>query len=195
MELIEKKINEELRSLLRGRTSSLLFRKALEVKESHEARRLSERSQSRQLESRVREKLVNQGLSEASVITSLSHTHTQDGNWMIVIGSDQNIGVDLESEQRKVHAKLGSRLISASEQKIRLSVLEFWVIKEAAFKSNPQNHRTYLPQYLVRSWDEKTRTGKIQLPPSSQGNVWHCKFKLLKVDSWLISLAHTYSAC
>jgi hypothetical protein len=78
--------------------------------------------------------------------------------------------------------------ITTEQERSELSwdVLQFWVVKEAAFKANPKNDGTVLPQYPIKYWDPNAREGIVALP----GTSLRCRFRLLDIGPWWIALAH-----
>jgi phosphopantetheinyl transferase len=152
--------------------------------------RLSQKSLTQELEKQVRETLKTERILKSPPFLSVSHSQFEDQMGAVVIGSSQRIGVDLENLKRKVHPKVEARIVHESEHCFHLNVLEFWVIKEAVFKCNPDNLGTVLPHYQVTAWDSNERQGEVQFV-SRQETLMNRLFrvKLLQVESWLIAIA------
>lgn len=152
--------------------------------------RMKQRDLSEQLEAQVRSILTTKGISADSLFFSRSHSQFNQLMSAIVIGSTERIGIDLENLNRKVHPKVGARIIHESEGSMQLSVLEFWVIKEAAFKCNLDNFGTVVPQYQVISWDSQLRQGEVRfVSKDTLHKNRDFQVKLVQVDSWLIAVA------
>ncbi len=121
---------------------------------------------------------------------SASHTRNEKGHWVIVLGSDHPVGIDVEAEHREVHPRLEQKILSEEERSLELMPLEAWVIKEAAFKAQRQNEGTVLSQYRILSWDRSqdkmTGLGKIRTPSGKM-----TRFQLLNREGWLIAVAHS----
>ncbi len=179
---LEEKLRDALRILMAGRPSAVRF---VQFEKKHE----QQRELSRQLKQDVRAELLRQGAEPKWVKTSLSHTHSANFHGILVIGSDHSVGVDLEHTERKVHPRVGPRITHPNEEKFGLQVLEYWVMKEAAFKATPQNAETYLPQYVLMQWDPLTQEGDIQLLPRGTS----CRVKLLTIGLWTVAFAHSLS--
>jgi 4'-phosphopantetheinyl transferase EntD len=139
------------------------------------------------LKQEVKEQLLALVAPSESVKMSVSHTNAGSLGLIVVVGSDQFIGVDVEALNRSVHPAVGPRISHGHETHFGLTPLEKWVIKEAAFKANPKNQDTYLPQYKIVQWDNVNQTGILeppQLPPH-----WKCFFTLLKLQNWYFAFA------
>ena len=67
---------------------------------------------------------------------SLSHNEAGALVWLIPKSAKLAIGVDLESENRKVNPKLEARIRTEQDDK-KLSVMGLWSLKEAIYKSVP----------------------------------------------------------
>ena len=182
-----KELEQEWIQLTLGRPCVVLLRKA-EGPLKGRATRSQESKMARQLEHEIKDFLIKQGVSADLIKTTVSHTSTSAGSWVMGAGSDQRIGIDLESSQRRVHPRVGFRLLTRAESNLGLSILEAWVAKEAAFKANPNNSGTLLPQYQITGWDAGNRTGEIQLPPT-EGEMGVCRFKVVASENWLVGMA------
>lgn len=192
---MEETLTQELRRLLNGGVVFVRFG-VTEVQKSFTL----------QLKQEVREGLIQQGVDQNAIVTSVSHTQVGQESWVLVVGSDQRVGVDLECAHRKVHPRLVTRILSDQERTLEMSVLEAWVAKEAGFKANPQNQGTVLPQYRLTAWNPKFREGEMLFPtvtpvPSEQARArvsfpslasWSCKFKVLRLEDWWVGLATAF---
>lgn len=133
--------------------------------------------------------------TESHPFISLSHT-----KWPhpITVGaaappSIGPIGIDLEWRGRSVSREAGERFCAESDRASAAFAqggeLLLWVIKEAAYKSNPHNLGSVLPQYTVvseRGQGKGDRTCRVSGPGGWQGQVcWQ-----LWGDWWLaVSIA------
>lgn len=66
---------------------------------------------------------------------SLTHSKDVAGAWLMPAAQVRGLGVDVELSNRKVPPPVKARL--AHKQDIKLSDLELWTLKEAAFKALP----------------------------------------------------------
>ena len=181
--MMESRLNQELSSFFQDHPIEVQFKKIEHIRNSPE-NYTPELSSA--LKSEIIHKLSPSGIKSNAVFTSVSHTRKNEETWLVVAGSIQRIGVDLEISDRKVHPRVLHRLISPEESKFDLNVLEFWVVKEAAFKVKPINPGTFVSQYPITDWNRMTGTGKIRFPlPSKQ----ECNFKLIKLKPWLFAFA------
>jgi len=177
---LEKGIQKELKEFFKERPS-IAFLEVL-PKEGVRTADLA----SSDLKQKVKNQLLKECVDPLQSKMSVSHTTWGRCGLVLVIGSDQFVGVDVENCERPVHSALGPRISPSDESRYGLSPLEIWVIKEAAFKANPYNQGTYLPQYQLIGWNKASQKGRIQLPQLSS---WECSFKLLKIQDWVIVLA------
>ena len=129
-------------------------------------------SESRRSEQALMELL---GKSDGRIFTSISHSglseKTETDQYVLAAGLGTGharivagIGVDIEKADRKVDGSMDVILIAPEERKHGLSLLDFWVIKEACFKANPRNEKTALPQYVVESMDLASGKGTLVGP-------------------------------
>lgn len=110
----------------------------------------------------LKTKLKN-NLQNIKTITT-THTIIKDKLYIIVIGSSDllGIGVDLEFKFRVVNSRLKERITIYTERKYNISTLEYWIIKEASFKScYPNNKGHILKDYKLIDWDTHTKKGKV----------------------------------
>lgn len=71
---------------------------------------------------------------------SLTHSKDVAGAWLMPAALVRGLGVDVELTQRKVPPQVKARL--THQQDIKLSDLELWTLKEAAFKALPHLAQT-----------------------------------------------------
>lgn len=145
--------------------------------------RAAEWLQARKLETLVRQDLLDTGVAQDAIALSVSHTQFETESWVIVVGGDRRMGVDLEWRGRELSEKVFVRTVSEKEQWEGLKPLDYWVAKEAVFKSNPHNSGTTLPDYQVILWDTNLAMGEISYPGGFG------RFKLVYSDVWLVGFA------
>ena len=73
------------------------------------------------------------------------------------------------------------KFIRPEEASLQLNPLHIWVIKEALFKSNPDNGGTVLPHYKIISFNQGAGRGQI-------GSL-ELRFTLSDFSGWVVSLA------
>ncbi len=102
---------------------------------------------------------------ETGRLWSLSHTRGA----CLAISIDQNstkkierIGVDFERKDRKTSLAARKRVVSPAEESFDLEFLDYWVLKEAAFKANPRSAESILTQYQLIKWNKNKNQGLIQ---------------------------------
>lgn len=122
-------------------------------------------------------------LSRLFQFTSVSHTQTKHTSFMLAVGADQPIGVDVEWAQRKTHPRLLSKLIDPELDKSGLTPLEYWVIKEAAFKANSKNKETFLSHYSIKEWNPLKQQGQVKACSHFTG-----QFQISYWKSWVMAL-------
>jgi phosphopantetheinyl transferase (holo-ACP synthase) len=124
---------------------------------------LSEKKGSLEIKIKFEEVKMKYALSSSKWKTSISHTKGS------VVGVALNlrqevlgIGVDLEIENRSVSQNAFYRFTHSKERdKFKnLQPLEFWVMKEAAWKSNPLASQTLIPHYFI---EKQTSKNKYQM--------------------------------
>jgi phosphopantetheinyl transferase (holo-ACP synthase) len=153
-------------------------------------RRNREKTLGNQLKGVLQEDLKKQGVPSDRVRISLSHTHFQNCHRLLMVGSDHSVGADLEEESRPVSDAVFNRIVHESEKKFPLSALEFWVIKEAAFKANSRNAGSVLPQYQVAQWNQDEGHGEVIYQGEEKSGL-QPKFKVMcrKEERWWIAVA------
>jgi len=193
--MFEKELNQELKDLLRGRIGVA----RMDVETRYSTIRERQREGRQRLEREVRRELQRELGDAEPVQISVSHTSINEESWIIVVGSDQYVGVDLESKARKTQPGILNRITNSEERsRADWDSLKFWVVKEAAFKSNPDNSETVLPQYIIQEWNPSRNEGIVLLPKrhsratETPGLGKVCRFRLLELEQWYIAFAHTF---
>ena len=194
MNTLENDLMSLWKPYLGGASLEIRFRRVEyrrdEVGQNKPSVRQLEWALARQLEGEVRDGLLGQGVSEKLISTTVSHSSSPElGHWVLVLGSSQRIGVDLESAQRTHHAGLRDWLVMKSEDHLGLTPLEFWVIKEAVFKYNIENEGTFLPQYQILTWDPELRLGSARFASRTRAYQMDCHFALTQKKGWLAAIA------
>jgi hypothetical protein len=141
------------------------------------------------LRTQVQAELVEREVRSEDIHLSSSHTRSRAGERIVaVVGSDHRVGVDLEDRNRSVSEKVAARIQDVSETRFGLTPIELWVIKEAAFKANPRNAGTLIPQYRLIDWvpnlDKGGGVGEVH--HSVEGRL---KVLLIPEDLWHLALA------
>lgn len=133
-------------------------------------------------EARRAELAVRDSLAGGAICVSVAHS----ADVVIAVGFTGlrgGVGVDFESIARETHPELKKKVEHPSERHFSLSALELWVIKEASFKSDPNNAGLYISQYIVKSYD----------PVSGEGEVvreaFRCRFLLIELPKWIVAFA------
>jgi 4'-phosphopantetheinyl transferase EntD len=133
---------------------------------------------------------------------SLSHTKTSDPSpmWILALavgaegGPYRRVGVDLESATRGVSDAVLGRLIQETErpwlESGAIEALDFWILKEAAFKATPQNQGSVISSVQVLNWDTDQHEGVVTSPLLSQQGLT-CRVK--KVEGAGLKAAFAYS--
>lgn len=145
----------------------------------------NERDEGRLRLARVREVLISRGVRPESVRSSLSHSK----GVVLAVGCASTrylkVGVDLERSDRVVGDAVADRVIQPDERRFGLRPLEYWVLKEAAYKAHPRPDGTVVSQYVLKNWNPETRTGEIR--NSKDATVLHVK--LAERDGWTVAFA------
>lgn len=167
---------------LLGKIDSLAMKRGIGIQS--QSRRI-EWAEGQRCELEIREKWRG-----ARVLTSLAHSVS----WVLGVGMLDSscqwsgVGVDFERTSRLVHPRLSEFILEDNEKKFPLTPLDFWIIKEACFKSHfPQSEGSHLRQYQIQSFDELSGKGRA-LGPNQR---W-TEFQLLReVDGWTAGMART----
>jgi phosphopantetheinyl transferase (holo-ACP synthase) len=82
---------------------------------------------------------------------SLSHTRTYAGAWVLPTKLCLGLGLDLELKDRKISPEIQKRMLNSGDA--HLDPLTLWSVKEAVYKSLPQEaqERIWLNSIRVRS--------------------------------------------
>lgn len=115
--------------------------------------------------------------------TSISHTRVNERAVVFAAGAVgvRGLGIDVELRSRTLTEAAALRFIRPEEASLPLDPLQIWVIKEALFKSNPENADTVLPQYRITSCDRGGGIGQI--------GAIEFRFRLLEFSGWVVSVA------
>jgi hypothetical protein len=97
------------------------------------------------------------------------------------------VGIDSELLSREITEAVALKFISDDERKLGLTPLQIWTIKEAVFKSNPDNKNTTVSQYTISVYDPKTGVGDAVGPAKD-----FYSFCICQVDRWVVSLARSF---
>lgn len=191
----ERRLLSELQEFLQGHPVAARWVEFDAGGRSLAERRQFERTYGQRLKWEVLDELMGQGVILSEVKTSSSHSYLNGRITLVVIGSNQSIGADLEFSQRLTHSKLLNRILTPGEKSWGLSSLEAWVVKEASFKSNPKNQGTVLSQYLVTFWDGQRGQGEMALPFNGvkgvKGGSLKSSFRRVVLGPWLMGVAVT----
>jgi len=93
---------------------------------------------------------------------SLSHTTTHSAALVVLDNQSEflGVGLDIELKNREIKPDVKAKFTFKSEEKLDLSALELWTIKEASFKANSASSGGSLFQYQIREYNSKTLEGK-----------------------------------
>jgi hypothetical protein len=123
-------------------------------------------------------------------VRSLSHSGLGDGATVFAWGAHsavRGVGIDAELSAREITEATALKFVQDNERKLGLSPLEIWTVKEAIFKSNPQNEKTTVSQYLISSFDREWGTGEASGPEKD-----FYSFCVRELDRWIVSLARSF---
>ncbi len=101
------------------------------------------------------------------------------------------LGVDLEPSDRTLSPRLVDRVVTEEEREWNLDPIQLWVIKEACFKSTPENQGFSITDFIVRecarvSGKEYRIDGRVSCLRETEMLFF---FRLLKVEDRLLALA------
>lgn len=103
--------------------------------------------------------------------TRLKISMTHAANWVLAVAKVcapgdgiLGIGVDLESRHRKIRPGLDRKILDPLESRLQLNTLEFWVIKEACFKADPDNSGRMIWDYHVQTFERSKSQGSALMP-------------------------------
>lgn len=186
-------LNQRLSELVSGSSLALireardelteveLARLSAEQKKSlatlREPQRRLEWSEARRCEWDLRAKLG------ADAKTSISHTRENGTPVIFAAGAEgvNGLGIDAELASRTLTEAVALRFIRPEEASLQLNPLQIWVIKEALFKSNPENADTLVSHYRITSYDEGSGCAEI--------GSREFRFTLSEFSGWVVSLA------
>lgn len=129
------------------------------------------------------------GTSDFEMLSSVSHTKNIVVGVSCVLSKEsgfQGIGVDIEDSSRKLEDEVVKRFMNSSDlvKYNDLRAIDFWVLKEAAFKATPKDMQLVVTSYDLTRWSEKTKTGVMQSKSA------RCDVKLLKSGQYSIGLSY-----
>jgi hypothetical protein len=123
-------------------------------------------------------------------VRSFSHSGQGDEATVFAWGAHsavRGVGIDSELLSREITEAVALKFISDDERKLGLTPLQIWTIKEAVFKSNPDNKNTTVSQYTISVYDPKTGVGDAVGPAKD-----FYSFCICQVDRWVVSLARSF---
>ncbi len=133
----------------------------------------------------ARQLLSMKGFSATEgVSVSLSHTRWEGRLWVLAVAvprSVGSVGVDLESVTRQVSDSVYRRITDDQERRMfpHYGALDFWAIKEACFKADPDNSGKVAWAY------------RCIAPGRARGaDHQEFSFQALRSQDWVVALAH-----
>jgi len=169
------------------------------IREAHPAR-LAEWLNARVAEAEIRNEIGSLGLQ------SLSHTRISDQSFALAVGLGMTegilgVGVDLESAQREMEPRVVDRLVQPQERKWlesgEIEALDFWILKEAAFKATPANAGLVISAFTLATWDSAQSEGLMQLPPriaQDESLVLSCRVKKVANSGLKAAFAYVFES-
>lgn len=128
---------------------------------------------------------------------SVSHTRCPWGSAVVAVGAQTGkilrVGVDLEREERILSPQVADRVISVAERRwfeAGLGALDFWVLKEAAFKAAPDNEGSVVADYEIVDWDSSTRECRVRSEGLDRRGLI-CRAKLISELGWKLAFAYS----
>jgi hypothetical protein len=123
--------------------------------------------------------------------TSISHSRV-DGRPIVfsvgvMVSSAGGVGVDAELKSRAITDAVSKRFSTFEEKRLGLEPLQIWVVKEALFKSNPENSQTLLPMYQLMSFDPGNRCGTARIDGVSGAREF--RFSCIDWAEWTVAVA------
>ncbi|MBK9294562.1 MAG: 4'-phosphopantetheinyl transferase superfamily protein [Oligoflexia bacterium] len=127
--------------------------------------------------------------TDFKLLSSISHTKDIVVGISCVANSNNNlqgIGIDIEDSSRKLEKQVIQRFIHSSQlvKYNNLKAIDFWVLKEAAFKATPRDLQLVVTSYDLTKWDEKLQIGVMQSKNAQ------CEVKLLKINQYSVGLSY-----
>lgn len=113
---------------------------------------------------------------------------THSGDYAVAVGTDSpqllGIGIDLEVNRlphpesaRFFLSPAESGWVTGLEETVRpMDLLRLWTIKEAVYKSDPDNHRRGLVDYMLE--DPRKRSGRTFVPKEKSPEIRYACFPL-----------------
>jgi phosphopantetheinyl transferase (holo-ACP synthase) len=153
---------------------------------------------SQKLKQGLQEKFQKQGTTSVEQVRmSLSHSRVGEELWGVAIGvalgvgeKRLTLGIDLEHRSRTVHPQILCRITTEEERAfLGRDVLKYWVVKEAAFKANPQNQGTVIPDYVIENQEPHSQILQVSLRNSIQA--WKCRIQLIETPTWYIAIGYS----
>jgi hypothetical protein len=123
-------------------------------------------------------------------VRSFSHSGQNEEATVFAWGAHsavRGIGIDAELVAREITEATAQKFVSDEERKLGLTPLQIWTIKEAVFKSNPDNKDTLVSQYLISSFDAAKGSGEASGPKKD-----FYSFSVREIERWVISLARSF---
>jgi len=181
----------------------VLHEQEVAVKHGIHPARAVEWLNARKVEAEIRNEIGPMGLQ------SLSHTQISDQSFALAVGLGRpevkrvlGIGVDLESAHRRMEPKVVERLVQNQERKWlesgEIEALDFWILKEAAFKATPANTGLVISAFTLVSWDGAQAEGEMQLPSRKrEGTVpaLSCRVKKVASSGLKAAFAYVFESC
>lgn len=157
--------------------------------------RLVEWLLARQAEKNVLQRVKEEGYR------SLSHTQSSHRILALALGAERTsplkfsgVGVDLEFSSRAISEGVVKKLVHDSERTWLssgdLQALDFWILKEAAFKAIPQNQGAVISSFQVSKWNSQKNEGEVT-SPLLKGQGLTCR--VMKVEAAGLKAAFAYS--
>ena len=129
----------------------------------------------------VLDSLISQGASREQIRLSLSHT--ADATLAVGVGDGTSIGVDIEGP-RTISQKALERFSEPGERALEISPVQLWAVKEACFKSDPENEQTFVSQYRILRFEGSERLrGKVVRADR------RFQFRVVHFQNWDIAFA------
>jgi hypothetical protein len=123
-------------------------------------------------------------------VRSISHTGQGEQATVFAWGAHsavRGVGIDAELLAREISEAAALKFVFDEERKLGLTPLQIWTIKEAIFKSNPDNEKTLVSHYTISSFDREKGTGDAAGPAKD-----FYSFAVRAFDRWVVSLARSF---
>ncbi len=101
-------------------------------------------------------------------------------------GAFQGVGIDIESAQRVLKPEVIDRFLDPEERRhdLTLAPLDYWVMKEAAFKATPRDLQMVVTKYKLQNWNTELREG-IMVSKNVK-----CPVKLIESSGFKLGLSY-----